>query len=253
MQIQRLQWAGVMVKSRQASVMIDPMYSSFSQRLFGENQEPFYPLEEFGNVDLIAVTHLHSDHFDPEAIKKAFGDEIIVLVPVEGAEIARQKGLKNVRGVNREETVEHKGMRVTAVHSSDGVGDPQVAWVVEADGRRIIHCGDTLWHGQWWNIARQLGPFDAACLPVNGAVIEEPGAVASGQPICLTPEQAVAAASVLGAELLIPIHFGSFHNPPFYSQTPHLLERLEASAADKKVSLRLLQHKESMLLESVRP
>jgi L-ascorbate metabolism protein UlaG (beta-lactamase superfamily) len=79
--------------------------------------------------------------------------------------------------------------------------------VVSAGGRRIFHGGDTLWHGHWWRIGRQFGPFDVAFLPVNGARFGWRKPV-SGQPGVLTPEQAVAAAAILGARCLVPIHHG---------------------------------------------
>lgn len=84
----------------------------------------------------------------------------------------------------------------TAVPASDGYGDPQASWVVSAGGRRIFHGGDTLWHGHWWRIGRQFGPFDAAFLPVNGVHFGWRKPV-SGQPGVLTPEQAVAAAAII--------------------------------------------------------
>lgn len=248
MHIQRLQWAGMLIRSRNVTAVMDPMFNSFSKQFFGQPNEPLYPLNAFGQVDVVAVTHLHSDHFDPEAIQAAWGDEVSVLVPHEAVETAKKAGLKQVRGMNVGDLAIFGHMSITAVYSADGLGDPQVAWVVEAEGKRVIHCGDTLWHGHWWEIARKYGPFDAAFLPVNGAIIENPDLAFSGQPICLTPEQAVAAASVLGVQTLVPIHYGSFHNPPAYSQTPDLIERLQASATDRNVSLRLLQHKESMWL-----
>ena len=79
--------------------------------------------------------------------------------------------------------------------------------MVSAGGRRIFHAGDTLWHGHWWRIGRQFGPFDAAFLPVNGARFGWRKPV-SGLPGVLTPEQAVAAATILGARRLVPIHYG---------------------------------------------
>lgn len=54
---------------------------------------------------------------------------------------------------------------VTATFASDGLGSPQVGWVIEAAGQRVFHGGDTLWHGHWWQIAETHGPIDLACLP----------------------------------------------------------------------------------------
>ena len=42
-------------------------------------------------------------------------------------------------------------------------------WIVEADGVRVFHGGDTLFHGWWWRAKmRAGGPIDYAFLPANG-------------------------------------------------------------------------------------
>jgi L-ascorbate metabolism protein UlaG (beta-lactamase superfamily) len=79
--------------------------------------------------------------------------------------------------------------------------------VISGGGRKLFHGGDTMWHGHWWSIAEQYGPFDAAFLPMNGA-INRARKAAVDVPSTLTPEQAVAAAEVLRAGVLVPIHYG---------------------------------------------
>jgi hypothetical protein len=51
-------------------------------------------------------------------------------------------------------------------------------------------------------LGRQYGPFDAAFLPVSGARFGWRKPV-SDVPAVMTPEQAVVAASVLGAKVLV--------------------------------------------------
>ena len=36
-------------------------------------------------------------------------------------------------------------------------------------GMRILHLGDTIFHGYWWRMARRHGPFDVVLAPINGA------------------------------------------------------------------------------------
>ncbi len=246
MNIQRLPWAGVRVQFETTSIVIDPLYNFPTK--FGQPNEPMYALSEFGPVDAVLITHQHGDHFDPEAIVAFYGEDIPVYIPLEALELARSSKLKNVHGVVLGESVQVGTLTATATHSVDGVGDSQVAWIVQGEDKKIIHCGDTLWHGYWWKIAKTYGPFDAVCLPVNGAVVELPGLTPSGQPISMSPEQAASAAVVLGAANWVPIHYGAIHHPPIYRQTPDLLDRLEAAAAQNKVNLVLLKPKESLTL-----
>jgi len=237
MNIQKLPWAGIRIETEETTILIDPISRILEE--FGGAREPMYPFSYFGKADAVLITHLHEDHFDPVAIIDSYGPAIPVHVPAGMEDATRAAGLTNVKGVAVGSSFElGRDVKVTALPSVDGIGDIQVAWVVEGDGRKVIHCGDTLWHGYWWSFAQNYGPFDAAFLPVNGAVLELPGMIPSGQPICLTPEQAVAAAVVLGATTLVPIHYETMNYPPIYNETPNIATRLAAASRDKvKVSM----------------
>lgn len=246
MNIQKLPWAGIRIVVGKTALAIDPITRILEE--FGGAREPMRPLSEYGTLDAVLVTHLHEDHFDPDAVLSAYGAEIPVYVPADVLDAARTSGLKNITGLAVGESVQiGSDVKATALPSVDGLGDVQIAWVIEGGGRRVIHCGDTLWHGYWWKFADRYGPFDAAFLPVNGAVLELPGMLPSGQPICLTPEQAVAAADILQAERLVPIHYGTMHCPPLYTETPNIAGRL-AEAAKEKVNLKFMKSGETMAL-----
>jgi Beta-lactamase superfamily domain len=120
--------------------------------------------------------------------------------------------------------------RLTPVPSHDWRGDDQVAWIIEADDRRVIHCGDTIWHGHWYEIARRFAPIDIALLPINGVVVQLDGFTPTEVPATLTPEQAVEAAIVLQARVACAIHHGLFHNPPLYTEQDDAVERFAAAA-----------------------
>jgi len=245
MELQKLPWAGMRVTSGSSAVVIDPLYHF--PDAFGRSRVELFPLSEYGPVDAVLITHHHYDHFDPEAIRSFYGADIPVFLPAESVKLAEEAGLTNVRGASAGQSHRVGALTATAVPSVDGVGDVQIAWIVEGGGRKMIHCGDTLWHGYWWRIADDYGPFDAACLPVNGAVIETPGSRPSGQPISLTPEQAVAAAFVLDAKQLVPIHYAAVHHPPAYRETPDVMGRLTVAAHDR-MKLSVLQTKETLTL-----
>ena len=79
-------------------------------------------------------------------------------------------------------------------------------------------------------IGRQYGPFDIAFLPINGAKIARDPMPET--PAVLTPIQALDAALLLRAEVLVPIHFG-LNAPPNYVEIEAPLETL-LHAADER-------------------
>jgi L-ascorbate metabolism protein UlaG (beta-lactamase superfamily) len=129
---------------------------------------------------------------------------------------------------------------VTALPAVDGTGDPQVAWLVEAEGMRVLHLGDTIFHGYWWRMARRHGPFDVVCVPVNGAVLSfphrRPPSPFAG---ALDPEQAAVAAGILGAGAAIPIHATGYEVPGVYEPVRDPVARFEA-ASEVPVSVPVL-------------
>jgi L-ascorbate metabolism protein UlaG (beta-lactamase superfamily) len=81
-----------------------------------------------------------------------------------------------------------------------------------------------MWHGNWWQIAHDHGPFDVAFLPVNGVIARFEGYEATVA-VTLTPEQAVEAAAALGAKSACAIHYELFDNPPVYVEQPDIAQR----------------------------
>jgi L-ascorbate metabolism protein UlaG (beta-lactamase superfamily) len=246
MNIGRLNWAGALIETEGVRILIDPVYESPSVSFFGHPRESFKPLDVMKEVDVILITHLHSDHFDPECIKQNFGKNIKLLVPYQVQQKVRDYGFQKVIGLHEGESYLIDKVEIIGTHSIDGLGDPQLAWIVKDLNRTIIHCGDTLWHGYWWRISKKYGPFDAAFLPINGAIISEPGLIDSNQPICLNPEQAVSAAKILQVKKLIPIHYGAFHNPPHYKETDNVVKRVKNASDTQQIDVEWLKHHDTM-------
>ncbi len=246
MRIQKMPWTGIRIETGNVRIAIDPLFTL--DPIWGAPKDPFYPLSDFGPVDAVLVTHMHPDHFDPKAIARFYGNDIPVYVPEGVVNEAKRSGLTAIQGGTVGISFTIGPFTITPTYSVDGIGDIQNAYVVEAGGKRILHSGDTLWHGYWWKMRQAFGPFDAVFLPINAAVIEFPGLTPpSGQPVVMSPEQAAAAAMVLEAKQLIPVHYGTFDNPPIYAQTPDVLSRLEASAKHK-VKLTVMEAKDELSL-----
>ena len=240
MKLRHLGWAGVEIEHDGRTLLIDCIKDSF----------PLIPAEAGVSppprgASVALVTHLHSDHADPATIAAALADGAPIFRPepnpgsgddlklTERAEAEfRSAGLSP-------EVVPPWGerrvgsFRILAAPSVDGFGDPQRCWVVECGGTRVLHAGDTLFHGYWWAIARAAGPIDVAFLPINGPVVTLPFVQPpSPLPVAMTPEEAAVAAHLLGARRCAPIHYGLINKPPEHVQTSSPLERFTAKATE---------------------
>lgn len=244
MQIRRLGWDGLEVIAGGESLVID--YVNASSMFLQDNWRggpAVAPLRTPARAAL--VTHLHEDHTDVAAIEAAVGPEGLVLRPApdpgSAAEVvftAKQESdlaasRLDVRTVATWVPNEIGPFTVTAVPAIDGLGDPQINWVVAADGCRLFHGGDTMFHGYWWLIAGRLGPIDVAALPVNGAVVDVPHL----QPpsllaACMGPREAVQAATSLEAKVLLPLHYGVVGETVVYIEDDDPLAHVLALAAE---------------------
>ena len=173
-------------------------------------------------VDIIALTHGHSDHTGSvEEIAKRFSPEIVAMVELkdwlgnQGVEIGE------VPGPNKGGTVEVEGIRFTIVNAfhsgglpDGGYGGDAAGIVIEFEnGTKIYFSGDTCVFGDMQLIARLYQP-DVAVLPIGGH-------------FTMDPREAALALELLGNPRCIPAHYGTF---PLLAGTPDELRRLAPNA-----------------------
>jgi L-ascorbate metabolism protein UlaG (beta-lactamase superfamily) len=248
LQGRRLCWAGIEVHNARERILVDPLQNTDPLLSFlGQPRLPVVPIRDASCPTHALVTHLHLDHFDVETLRRVLGREGSVFCHKAVADDIGAAELR-VHGLAISETHAIGGVRVTPVPAHDWRGDDQVSWVIETEGVRIFHGGDTIWHGYWWQIARKHGPFDRAFLPVNGVVAVYPGLEPSGVPATLTPEQAVIATRLLRARALCPMHYEMFNNPPIYVEQSNLSTRLKLAADQENVSLDIVAPGEQVFL-----
>jgi L-ascorbate metabolism protein UlaG (beta-lactamase superfamily) len=244
-----LGWAGVEVEQDGVTVVIDPLRTARPvYQAVGDAADAvrFPPVVEprQGRAAAALLTHLHRDHADAGALRHALAAGAPVLLPdadvardtAADAALAQAHGELEAAGLPLRPATLWERVRIgpfelCAVPAADGTGDPQVSWIIAAGGHRVIHCGDTMFHGWWWRVAQALGPFDVAFLPINGAVVSFPWRrPASPLPAVMTPEQAAVAAAALRAQHAVPIHFDGFDLEPYYRSMPDALARFTGAA-----------------------
>ncbi|MFL5689566.1 MAG: metal-dependent hydrolase [Chloroflexota bacterium] len=188
---------------------------------------PKTPVDEKSpeRVDIIAVTHGHSDHAGEVAdLSKRFADAAIVAqVEVKGWLGKQGANIGDLPGINKGGSQEIDGIRFTltnAFHSSsadDGtyLGESCGIVIRLEDGRSIYFAGDTCVFGDMQLIARLYKP-DVAVLPI-------------GDWFTMGPEEAAVARELLRNPRCVPSHWGTF---PLLSGTP---DRLAELAPDARV------------------
>lgn len=249
MRIRRLGWSGIEIERGDDTLLIDYILDT-SELPLRDDRQPFPHASEPASAVAGVLTHLHADHADPLALAVALRDGAPVFrpEPVSGsgfdleltanAEAAFDKVALDARVIDAWTSREAGPFMLHAVPAVDGFGDPQLSWIVECDGTRIIHAGDTLFHSYWWRIARWFGSIDHAFLPINGAVVEFPFLQPPrDQEAVMTPEEAVKAACMLGARVVTPIHYGALHRPPGYIETDDPVGRLRAAGGARSLKI----------------
>ena len=266
MKVRWLGWAGVEIEAEGATLVIDPLrdpaetFAAMPEEILRKVKMPeIVAPAARGSAVAGLVTHLHRDHSDAAALAGALAPGAEVHEPAwPGGEEAENVALAQAnyelertgldrRPVDAWERVEVGPFVITAFPSVDGLGDPQVSWLVEAEGRRVLHLGDTIFHGYWWRMARRGGPFDLVLAPSNGAAVDFPH-LQPPSPLAaaMEPEQAALAGELLGARIVVPIHYEGFAVDPWYRPVDEPLSRFEAAAAERPYETRVLQPGESL-------
>lgn len=245
MQVRWLGWAGAELEAEGATIVIDPLtdpaatFAGFGA-VAQEAELPEVTPPAPGRAVAGLVTHLHRDHADAGALAAALAPGAAVHHPAstehENLALAQAEHELGAAALPRDEVTPWQTFTAgpftcTALPAVDGLGDPQVSWLVEAGGVRVLHLGDTLFHGGWWQMARRAGPFDVVLAPINGAAVDFPHQQPpSPLPATMDPEQAALAGELLGARAVVPIHYDGYAFRRFYRPMADARARFERAA-----------------------
>ncbi len=199
----KLTWlghAGFLIESpKGVRIVIDPWIA----------KNPKFPKDfDLGELDVIAATHGHFDHFGDDGIALAKKTGATVVGIFELALHCGANGLEKVSGMNKGGSQKVAGIEfrmVHAVHSSgtSGAGkdanfpsDPCGYVLTFEDGFRIYHAGDTNVFADMALIGELYEP-DLALLPI-------------GDFYTMGPREAAKACQLLDVTRVIPMHWGTF-------------------------------------------
>ena len=213
--------SGYVAKSRSGLMAIDPYLSEHLTAKYAGTSKPHVRMTEapfrggdLAGVDLVLVSHKHSDHMDPGTLPDLMraNPRATLILPCSLFDHARSLGIEHDQIIALEAGDLHaqSGFLIRAIPSAheeldiDAEGrNLYFGYVVEADGLRFYHSGDTI---VWDDLAGWLGPepFDALFLPING---RDP---ARGVPGNMTAAEAIAFTGVVNPRYVVPHHYDMF-------------------------------------------
>jgi L-ascorbate metabolism protein UlaG (beta-lactamase superfamily) len=229
--------ASFLIQVAGLNILIDPNWSSWL-KVIKRIKHPGVHLHDLPEIDLVLVTHAHFDHLDRKSLRAVAADQPIV-VPFAVGNLVHDLGFQRVHELDYWEKMTHGPLEITLtpchhwgarlLHDSHrGFG----GFHIRIGDRSIFHCGDTAYFDGFTEIGQRC-PIEIALLPIGA--YDPP----SGREVHMNPEEAIRAFQELGAQKLIPMHYGSFRlsYEPVHEPPERLLVEAARLSLDEKVCI----------------
>ena len=200
--------ASFLIQFNDLNVLVDPNFANWLF-LLKRLKRSGLRVQDLPPIDLVFLTHAHYDHFHKPTLRKLDHPKIGVM-PWGVGDLAKNLGFERVVELDWWESFSQRDWKVTFTPSAHwgartlhdhhrGYG----GFVLEHQGRKIYHAGDSAYFNGFAEIGEKLHP-EIALLPI-GAYHPE-----SFRRVHMGPDEAVKAFRDLGARRLVPMHYGAF-------------------------------------------
>jgi L-ascorbate metabolism protein UlaG (beta-lactamase superfamily) len=235
-----LTWIGhasFLIQFTDLNLLVDPNFANWLF-LLKRIKRAGLRIGDLPPIDVVLLTHAHFDHFHKPSLRKLPHPKIGVM-PWGVGDLARDLGFERVIELEWWESFRRHDWRVTLTPSKHwgartlhdahrGYG----GFVLEHQGRRIYHAGDSAYFDGFKQIGDRLSP-ELALLPI-GAYHPE-----SFRNVHMGPDEAIKCFRDLRARWLVPMHYGTFRLAfEDMDEPPRWLRQLaEEQGLTRKVSI----------------
>ncbi|MFL6428264.1 MAG: MBL fold metallo-hydrolase [Acidobacteriaceae bacterium] len=220
-----------LVQAAGQNLLFDPVFSTWLI-LLRRQRRAGVRVRDLPPVDVVLLSHAHMDHLDRRSLRRVVratrrgtGRAPIVVVPTDVGDIVRGLGFSQVIELRWWESYEMHGLTITHTPAKHW----GTRWITDghrgyggyyvAGGARRLYCsGDTAYFAGFREIGERLHP-EVALLPI-GAYSPD-----SYRAVHTSPEDALRAFEDIGAEFMVPMHYGTFwlSAEPLEEPLPRLL------------------------------
>jgi N-acyl-phosphatidylethanolamine-hydrolysing phospholipase D len=178
-------WVGhatMLVRLAGKNMLFDPIFSERASPVGFAGPRRIVPLPidipQLPRIDVVMISHNHYDHLDAESIKRLAAmpqGSPRFLVPLGLKAWFAELGITRVDEYDWWQDTREDTLKITFVPvqhwSKRRLNDTNQTlwggWVVEGEGLRLIHTGDTGYSRDFQDIGARLGPFDMAFIPIG--------------------------------------------------------------------------------------
>jgi L-ascorbate metabolism protein UlaG (beta-lactamase superfamily) len=195
--------ASATVEVGPARVALDPL---LSDRLLHLTRLTPSPADAATDVDVVLISHLHSDHLHLPSLQR-FGRDVPIVVPRGGERLLRPIDAGRVVPTEPGETLDLAGARIDVLPAThDGRRGPHSRAAGPALGFRVAAGGASFWFPGDTELREDMAdvePVDLALVPIGGwgPTLED------GH---MDPVDGAAAVGRVGATWAVPVHWGTF-------------------------------------------
>ena len=221
-------WIGhstVLIQIGNTTILTDPvMFDRIGLYVLGYTiglqryTKPAIPVEQLPKIDVVLLSHAHIDHMDFETLNwltNRSPNQISCITAKNTADIINDLKWKSLTELDWNESISINGVNIIGrevLHNGwrlpgekcrrDGykrTGRSYNGYVIELDGLRIAFGGDTAYTKSF----TEFGNTDVSIMPI--------GAYQGYSDNHCTPEEALQMTKMMKSPVILPIHFGTFH------------------------------------------
>lgn len=240
--------ASVLINLFGVTILTDPVFVNwlpFPRRMTA----PGYMAAELPNIDYILISHAHLDHLNKKSLRQLAGKAKKIIVPKNCADLVARLGFEQVLEIDWESELhlpEFDLYSFKAIHWGERYpwqrkGRVFNSYSLQKNGRSIFFCGDS-GYGELFKKVGSRFKTDLALLPIGAY------SPTNLRKVHMDPFDAIQAFEDLGANYMVPIHWGNFRlSLESPDEPPRTLERL-AKITKSEDYIYILKNGESITL-----